>query len=58
MLTAVLNSLILLRLGGLRLAHEAGWDGFGPLIIGLAILGPLIWVLSWPSQCSARTILE
>jgi predicted Kef-type K+ transport protein len=37
MLTTVMNTLILLRILGLRLAHEAGWDGFGPLIIGLAV---------------------
>jgi hypothetical protein len=50
MLTIALNTLILLRIFGLRLAHEAGWDGFGPLMIGLAILGVLIWALSRPSQ--------
>jgi hypothetical protein len=32
MWTALQNTLILLRIFGLRLAHEAGWDGFGPLI--------------------------
>jgi hypothetical protein len=50
MLTTALNTLVLLRMGGLRLAHEAGWDGFGPLIFGLAILGPLIWALSQAHQ--------
>ena len=46
MLTKVLNTLMFLRILGLRLAHEAGWDGFGPLIVGLAVLGVLIGVLS------------
>ena len=55
MLTSVLNTLILLRIVGLRLAHEAGWDGFGPLIIGLAVIGLLVGVLSRSSQLeSAR----
>ena len=46
MLTTVLNSLILMRIAGLRLVHEAGWEGFGPLIIGLAIVGMLIAFIS------------
>jgi hypothetical protein len=46
LLSSVLNILIFLRIAGLRLAHEAGWDGFGPLIIGLAIVGVLIGLLS------------
>jgi hypothetical protein len=50
MLTTVLNTLVLLRIVGLRLAHEAGWDGFGPLIIGLAIVGVLIGALSRARQ--------
>ena len=45
-LTTVLNTLVLFRIVGLRLAHEAGWDGFGPLIIGLAVIGVLIGALS------------
>ncbi len=50
MLTTALNALIFLRIAGLRLAHEAGWDGFGPLIIGLAILGVLLGALSRTRQ--------
>jgi hypothetical protein len=50
MLTTALNTLVFMRIGGLRLAHEGGWDGFGPLIIGLAMIGILIWVLSRSSQ--------
>jgi hypothetical protein len=53
MLTTALNTLVLLRLSGIRLAHEAGWDGFGPLIAGLAIVSGLIWVLSRTSECAA-----
>jgi hypothetical protein len=55
-LTAVLNILVLLRISGLRLAHEAGWDGFGPLIIGLAFVGVLIGVLSPSSQLESARI--
>jgi len=36
----------LLRIPGLRLAHETGWDGFASLIIGHAVLGVLIGALS------------
>ena len=39
MLTRALNSLVLLRIGGFRLAHGGGRDGFVPLLIGLAIIG-------------------
>jgi hypothetical protein len=46
MLTTVLNTLVLIRIGGLRLVHGRGWDGFGPLLIGLAIIGVLIDALS------------
>jgi hypothetical protein len=46
MLTTVLNTLVLIRIGGLRLVHGGGWDGFGPLLIGLAIIGVLIDALS------------
>ena len=56
MLTTALNILVLLRVSGLRLAHEAGWDGFGPLIAGLAILGLLIWVLSPAGKCAAARV--
>lgn len=42
MLTTVLNKLVLLRLGGLRLAHSAGNEGFGPLLIGMALIGVAI----------------
>jgi hypothetical protein len=56
MLTTALNTLVPLRIVALRLAHEAGWDGFGPLIIGLAVLGLVIGVLSRSNQLeSART---
>jgi hypothetical protein len=50
MLTTALNTLVLLRLIGLRLAHEAGWDSFGPLLVMLAIIGVLIGLLSWAGQ--------
>jgi hypothetical protein len=46
MLTTALNTLVLMRIGGFRLAHGGGWDGFGPLFIGLAIIGVLIGALS------------
>jgi len=50
MLTRALNSLVLLRIGGFRLAHGGGRDGFVPLLIGLAIIGIAIWALSRSSQ--------
>lgn len=46
MLTTALNSLVLVRIGGLRLAHGGGWDGFGPLMVGLALVGAAIGALS------------
>jgi hypothetical protein len=52
MLTIALNSLVLVRIGGLRLAHGGG-GGFGPLLVGLAIVGVLIWALSRSSQRAA-----
>ena len=53
MLTTALNTLVFLRISGLRLAHEAGWESFGPLIAGLAIVSGLIWVLSRTGLCVA-----
>jgi hypothetical protein len=50
MLTTVLNTLVLIRIGGLRLVPDGGWDGFGPLLIGLAIIGVLIDALSRSGQ--------
>jgi hypothetical protein len=46
MLTTALNALVLIRIGGLRLVHGGGWDGFCPLLVGLAIIGVLIEALS------------
>ena len=46
MLTTALNRLVLMRNDGLRLAHSAGREGFGPLLIGMAFLGVIIWALS------------
>ena len=46
MLTTALNTLVLARIGGLRLAHGGGWDGFGPLMVGLAFVGAAIWALA------------
>jgi hypothetical protein len=46
MLTSALNTLVLIRIGGLRLVHGGGLDGFGPLLVGLAIIGVLIDALS------------
>ena len=46
MLTTALNALVLVRIGGLRLAHGGGWDGFGPLMVGLAFVGVAIGALS------------
>jgi hypothetical protein len=47
MLTTALNGLVAVRAGGFRLMHGiAGRDGFGPLLIGLTIVGGFIWVLS------------
>jgi hypothetical protein len=50
MLTTALNTLVLIRIHGLRLAQSGGWDGFGPLMIGVAVIGVLIWVLTKPSR--------
>ncbi len=46
MMTTALNSLVAVRLGGFRLMHGVGRDGFGPLLIGLSIVGAFIWALS------------
>jgi hypothetical protein len=47
MLTTALNGLVAVRAGGFRLMHGiAGRDGFGPLLIGLTVVGGFIWVLS------------
>lgn len=45
MLTTALNTLILVRIGGLRLAHGGG-DGVALLFAGLAAIGVAIWALS------------
>jgi hypothetical protein len=45
MLTTALNKLVLVRIEGLQFAHGAGRDYLGPLLIGLAIVGALIWAL-------------
>jgi hypothetical protein len=54
MLTTALNTLIFLRMIGLRLAHEAGWDSFGPLLVMLAVAGTLIGLLSWANPREPR----
>jgi hypothetical protein len=47
MMTTALNSLVAVRAGGFRVMHGiAGRDGFGPLLIGLTIVGGFIWLLS------------
>ena len=46
MLTTAFNALVSVRLVGFRLAHHVGPDGFGPLIVGLALIGVIIWALS------------
>jgi hypothetical protein len=55
-LPTALKTLVLLRVSGLRLAHEAGWDGFGPLILALAVVGVLIGVLSRAGQLAPERI--
>ncbi len=50
MLTTALNTLILARIGGFRLMHGFGRDGFAPLLVGLAAIGAAIWALSRISQ--------
>ena len=55
MLTTALNTLVLMRISGLRLAHSGGWDGFGPLMAGLALVGVIIWALSrWNEGTQAK----
>ncbi len=46
MLTTALNTLVLMRVDGLRFAHGAGRDNLGPLLIVLAMIGVAIWTLS------------
>ena len=46
LLTTALNSLVAVRIGGFRLLHGVGRDGFAPLLIGLSIVGAFIWALS------------
>jgi hypothetical protein len=44
--TTALNTLVLIRIDGLQFAHGAGRDNLGPLLIGLAVVGGLIWALT------------
>jgi hypothetical protein len=46
MLTTALNRLVLMRNDGLRLVHWAGREGLGPVLIGMAFVGVIIWALS------------
>jgi hypothetical protein len=46
MLTTGLNALALVRFGGFRLFHGGGGGGFGALLIGLAVVGVVVWAFS------------
>lgn len=46
MLTTALNILVLVRAEGFKFAHGAGRDNLGPLLIGLAMIGIVIWALA------------
>lgn len=46
-LTAALNALVAIRAVGWRRICEAGLDRVTPLMAGLAVIGALIWALSW-----------
>ena len=46
MLTTALNVLVSVRTAGDKLMYHAGPDGLGPLLVGLALLGVIIWALS------------
>jgi hypothetical protein len=50
MLTAGANALALVRFGGARVIHSGGRDGFALLLIGLVVIGVLIWALSGPGR--------
>lgn len=58
MFTQPLNTLVLMRIGGFRLAHGRADDTFAWLLIGLAILGVAIWALSRLSEKPASRSLE
>jgi cbb3-type cytochrome oxidase subunit 3 len=45
MLTAGMNALAMMRFGGFRIAHGGG-DALGLLVMGVAVLGILVWALS------------
>lgn len=46
MLTMGLDALAFVRLGGFRLAHGGGRDGFAWLLMGLAAIGVAIWAVA------------
>jgi hypothetical protein len=46
MLTAGLNALAMLRLGGFRLMHGGGRGGFAWLLIGLLAAGVAAWAVA------------
>jgi hypothetical protein len=48
MVAAGMNELAM-RLGGFRVFHEAG-DGLALLLMGIVVLGLLIWALSPPGS--------
>jgi hypothetical protein len=50
MLTAGLNALALVRFGGFRLIHGGGGGGFAELLIGLAVIGVVVWAIARPGQ--------
>jgi hypothetical protein len=50
MLTAGLNSLAMVRFGGLRLVHGGGHDGLAWLLIGLAAIGVAVWAAGRTSR--------
>lgn len=52
MFTTAFNALVSVRTAGFRLIHRAGPDGFGPLLVGLTLIGIILWALSRLTQSS------
>jgi hypothetical protein len=50
MFTAGLNTLALVRFGGIRLIHGGGQDGLTLLLLGLGAIGAAVWAIARPGR--------
>lgn len=53
MFSTALNTLVSVRTVGLKLIHKAEPDGFASLLVGLTLVGVVIWAVSRHTQSSA-----